>query len=55
MTTVPRQVTPVRLTALLRRAGILTDDEVVDVAVEASRDLDGWAFRTIARYRRITT
>ena len=38
MTGVPAEATPERLTAVLRRAGVLARGEVVDVAVETSRD-----------------
>src|SRR5213078_2307815 len=38
MSGVPAEATPERLTAVLRRAGVLTRGEVVDVAVETSRD-----------------
>jgi hypothetical protein len=38
MTIVSRQVAPEHLTALLRRANLLTTGEVVDVAVETARD-----------------
>ena len=38
MTRVPAEATPERLTAVLRRAGVLARSEVVDVAVETSRD-----------------
>jgi hypothetical protein len=38
MTSVPPEAAPERLTAVLRRAGVLERGEVVDVAVETSRD-----------------
>jgi len=38
MTSVPPEAAPERLTAVLRRAGVLDRGEVVDVAVETSRD-----------------
>jgi hypothetical protein len=38
MTDVPSQATAERLTAFLRQAGMLPHGEVVDVAVETSRD-----------------
>ena len=38
MTSVPPHAAPERLTAVLRRAGVLDRSEVVDVAVETSRD-----------------
>jgi hypothetical protein len=38
MTGVPAAATPERLTAALRRAGVLRGGEVIDVAVEMSRD-----------------
>ena len=38
MTGVPAPATPERLTAALRRAGVLRGGEVSDVAVEMSRD-----------------
>lgn len=38
MTAVPPEVAPERLTAILRRAGVLERGEVVDVAVETPRD-----------------
>src|SRR5512147_3327054 len=38
MTPVPPGATPERLTASLRRAGVLADGAVVDVAVETPRD-----------------
>src|SRR2546429_6440854 len=38
MSGVPAEATPERLTAVLRRAGVLARGEVVDVAVETLRD-----------------
>jgi hypothetical protein len=38
MTSVPPQAAPERLTAILRRAGVLARGEVLDVAVETARD-----------------
>jgi hypothetical protein len=38
MTGVPAEATPERLTAVLRRAGVLARGEVVDVVVETPRD-----------------
>ena len=38
MTPLPSDVTPDRLTAILRRAGVLTGGDVTDVAVEMPRD-----------------
>jgi len=38
MTSIPSAAAPARLTELLRRAGVLDRGEVVDVAVETSRD-----------------